>query len=227
MRGDELPSLREIQRAIRRWPHRLTERQVSDDWRERRLAEYEPNVIAGRLVVRPDWAPAPTGELIDVALSESAAFGVGAHPTTRTCLEQLLELDPRGPFADLGCGTGVLAIAAAKLGWSPVTAVDLQPSSVEATEANARANQVVLEARVLDLASAPPPAAVAIAANVPAGIHERVADSLVDPLPAVVLLSGFVPAESTTVIEAYARQGYEETREVDTHGWVVAVLERP
>jgi ribosomal protein L11 methyltransferase len=227
MRGPRVPLADEIVRAAGRWPHRIEERTVPDDWRERRLAEYEPSVIGGRLVVRPDWAPPPVGEVIDIALSETAAFGVGAHPTTRTCLEQLLELEPRGSFADLGCGTGVLAVAAAKLGWSPVTGVDLQPSSVEATEANARANRVVVEARVMDLSSALPPAADGIAANVPAWLHERVAASLFEPPPALALLSGFVVAESAGVIEAYARRGYETLREVDTHGWVVAVLERP
>ena len=74
------------------------------------------------------------------------AFGTGAHPTTRLCLELLLELEAAGeaagPLTDLGTGSGVLAIAAAKLGWGPVTGYDHEPAAIEAARANADANGV-------------------------------------------------------------------------------------
>lgn len=159
MRGPDLPSLVVLERAVGHWSHRLGEHLVPDDWRERRMADYEEDVIGGRLVVRAQWAPAPRDGLIDIVLRESPAFGSGTHPTTRACLELMLGLEPAGPFADLGCGTGVLAIAAAKLGWTPVAALDLLPGSVEATLANAAANSVHVEARTADLTARPPPAA--------------------------------------------------------------------
>jgi ribosomal protein L11 methyltransferase len=227
MRGGDLPSLPDIQRAVGRWPHKLTERRAPDDWRARRLADYEPNVIGGRLVVRPDWAPAPRdSEIVDVVLSESSAFGVGGHPTTRTCLERLLELGPRGSFADLGCGTGVLAIAAAKLGWNPVVAVDVAPAAVETTVANAQANGVEVSARMLDLSSEQPPVADGVAANVPAWLHARIAATLPDPPPEAALLSGFIPAEVPGVLSAYAARGLGVRLQLEAGGWVVAVLER-
>lgn len=227
MRGDDLPSRREIQLTVGRWPHKLTEREASEDWRERRLADYEPNVIGGRLIVRPEWAPASTEPgILDIALFESPAFGVGGHPTTRTCLEWLLEVEPRGSFADLGCGTGVLAIAAAKLGWHPVTAVDVAPAAVEATEANARANGVEVSARVLDLAAEPAPAADGFAANFPDWLHTRVAATLPEPAPSLALLSGFVPSEAVGVLNSYAGRGLTPRRQVEERGWTVVRLER-
>ena len=84
--------------------------------------------------------------------SAAGAFGTGAHPTTRMCLELLLALEPGGPFADLGCGAGTLAIAAARLGWEPVLAVDHEPQSVAATQRNAARNGDRVEALELDLA---------------------------------------------------------------------------
>lgn len=226
MRGDDLPSLLEIQRAVGGRPHKLSEREAPEEWRERRLADYEPNVIGGRLVVRPAWAPPAENGLLDVVLSESSAFGVGGHPTTRTCLELLLELEPQGSFADLGCGTGVLAVAAAKVGWSPVAAVDIAPAAVEATRVNAAANGVEVTAGVRDLSVEAAPACDGFAANVPAWLHARVAATLPEPAPSVGLLSGFDPEEATNVLEAYATRGLGARKAVVAAGWSVCVLER-
>lgn len=227
IRGRELPSLVEISAAVGRWPHRITERDVPDDWRARRRLDWRPEPIGGRLLVRPHWAPEGAGGRrypIEVALSESAAFGTGVHPSTRTCLELLLEVQPRGAFADLGCGTGVIAIVAARLGWAPVVAVDRDPASVEATRQNAVVNDVQVDARTLDLGSEDPPWADAIAANVPAALHSRIAASM-GPA-AVAIVSGFVPAEADDVLAAYADAGLRERHLVHAQGWVVAILER-
>jgi ribosomal protein L11 methyltransferase len=226
MRGDQVPTVAEIDTTVGRWPHRIEERTVPDDWRERRVADHIPNVIGGRVLVRPDWAPPPRDPgMIDIVLRESGAFGAATHPTTRTCLEQLLQLEPTGSFADLGCGTGVLAIAAVRLGWQPVVAVDVDPDSVETARVNASANGAAVTATVMDLLAEPPPAAGGIAANVPAWLHTQLAASLAEPLPAVLLLSGFLDAEATGVLEAYAARGLRTRRRLDVHGWVVAVLE--
>ena len=100
---------------------------------------------AGRLTVRPPWEPAGDTAL-DVVIDPGQAFGTGAHATTRLCLELLLESDARGSFADIGCGSGVLAIVAARLGFGPVLALDYDPLAVTATSENARRNGVELEA---------------------------------------------------------------------------------
>ena len=93
------------------------------------------------------------------------AFGTGSHPTTRLCVE-LLARTPRGSLLDVGCGSGVLAIAASRLGFAPVLAIDVDPVAVETTRANAAANGVELDARVVDALSGPLPAADVAIANV-------------------------------------------------------------
>jgi ribosomal protein L11 methyltransferase len=226
MSGADVPAADEIARAVGRWPHRLTEREAPDDWRERRLEEYEPDVIGGRLVVRPEWAPPAPHGFIDIALGESAAFGGGTHVTTRTCLEWLLEIQPRGSFADLGCGTGVLGILAARLGWQPIVALDVQPESVDAAADNAARNGVVVQAALADLAAEPPPRVDGFAANVPALMHELIGDALAEPSPCVALVSGFGPEDAAAVFAAYARRGLGVRRQDERLGWMVAVLER-
>ena len=106
------------------------------------------------------------------------AFGTGAHPTTRLSLELLLGLEPRGSLADLGCGSGVLALAAARLGFAPVTAVDSEQAAVEATLENARVNGD--RARPAwprsTCARSPAPAADVVAANLVRPLLLRVAE---------------------------------------------------
>ena len=92
--------------------------EVPDDWAERWKRFHSPVLVGGRLWVRPPWEePAVRPGVIDLVIDPGRAFGTGAHPTTRLCLELLLDLELEGrSFCDLGCGSGVLSIAAAKLG---------------------------------------------------------------------------------------------------------------
>src|SRR5204863_66580 len=83
-------------------------------------------------LVRAPWHAAAQG-VPEVMIDPGQAFGTGAHPTTRLCLELLLGVEPSGPLVDVGCGSGVLAIAAAKLGWAPVVGLDHEPEAVAAT----------------------------------------------------------------------------------------------
>src|SRR5581483_8593025 len=98
--------------------------EVADDWADRWRA-FHRGVRLGPLWVGPPWEAAPAGAL-PVVIDPGRAFGTGAHPTTRLCLELLLE-QPPGALVDVGCGSGVLAIAAAKLGHGPVVALDVDP----------------------------------------------------------------------------------------------------
>ena len=225
MRGPEVPTVEELARATGQRRSRFTERQVPDDWRERRRADYEADVIGGRLVVAPDWAPRSQAE-IEIVLREGSAFGGGTHPTTRRCLELLLDIAPVGSFADLGCGTGVLAILAARLGWEPVVAVDISPSSVETARANAAANGVQVDAHVLDLLAEPPPAADGLAANVAPSIHQGIAAALPEPGPRIALLSGFHASEASDIATSYAERGLGVERQLDVDGWSILLMKK-
>ncbi|HEV2814471.1 MAG TPA: 50S ribosomal protein L11 methyltransferase, partial [Solirubrobacteraceae bacterium] len=134
----ELPDLPDLRAAAGDALVEVTTTEVADDWPERWRAFHKP-VEVGPLRVRPPWAEARDG---DIVIDPGQAFGTGGHETTRLCLELLLEVQPTGPLVDLGCGSGVLAIAAARLGWSPVLALDFDPLAVAATQTNARANGV-------------------------------------------------------------------------------------
>ncbi len=228
MRGPELPPLTTIARALGKLPFQISEHEVADDWRERRLAEYVAEPIGGRLVVRPPWAPPADGALIDIVLEEGGAFGAGTHPTTRTCLELLLDLAPAGSFADLGCGSGVLAILARRRGWSPVTAVDIQAASIEATRANAARNGAEVHAETRDLTQVPPPAADGFAANIPPAIHDALLAGWggEQMMPMVGLISGFGPEQAQPVVDAYAAFGLGEVSRHVVHGWVVVLVAR-
>jgi ribosomal protein L11 methyltransferase len=224
--GDDLPARAELEALAGDALVAFDRQEAPDDRAERRRRFGRTWEIAGRLAVRPSDAPPGRAGLPEIVVdSPAGAFGTGAHPTTRMCLELLLQIEPGGPFADLGCGAGVLAIAAARLGWAPVFAIDHEPRSVEATARNAERNGVALEALRLDLLAVAPPPAPTIAANVPPAIHLRIAAGLT---PAVihVIVSGVIGADLDDVLAAYARAGLEPVDERVGSGWRAVLLER-
>ena len=182
-----------------------TEEEVPDDPLERRRRYGRAWLVGDRLRVRSPDDPPGDGTLPELVIEAAAgAFGTGAHPTTRMCLELLLELEPGGAFADLGCGAGVLAVAAARLGWAPVLAVDHEPASVAAAQRNAERNGVAVDALVLDLAAVAPPPAPTLAANVPVAVHAALAAALA-PAVGQVIASGFLDAERDAVVARLRR----------------------
>lgn len=120
---------------------------VPDDWADR-WRRFHRGARIGDLWVGPPWEPPPAGPLA-VLIEPGRAFGTGGHPTTRLCLD-LLQSVPRGSLLDVGCGSGVLAVAAALLGFVPVFAIDNDPQAVEATRANATANGATVDVRLAD-----------------------------------------------------------------------------
>jgi ribosomal protein L11 methyltransferase len=160
---------------------------VPDGWEDEWKRFHRP-VEIGSLWIGPPWAE-PTAGLIPIVIDPGRAFGTGAHPTTQLCLELLLGLE-RGRLVDVGCGSGVIAIAAARLGFSPVTAVDSDEDAIEATRRNAASNGVTVDARTLDVSAEPiPPADVAVA-NIDLATIGRLR-----PEAARLVTSGYYPAE--------------------------------
>jgi len=195
---------------------------VADDWGERWKRFHEPVLVGGRMFVRPPWSD-PRPDVLDLVVDPGQAFGTGSHPTTRLSLELLLDVAPGGSFADLGCGSGVLAIAAARLGFAPVVAVDNEPAALEATGANAAANGVRLD-RVerIDLRRQRPPAARTVAANLTRPLLLRVAELMGWDRPRTLIASGLLENEAEEVAAAFAPLA--ERRRLSSHGWSALLL---
>jgi len=218
----ELPALGAVEAAAGDDLVEVESREVPDDWAERWKRFYFPVLVAGRLYVRPPWErPAERGGVEEVVIDPGGAFGTGTHPTTRMCLELLLEARAGGSFTDLGCGSGVLSIAAAKLGFDPVLGLDADRAAVDETDRNARANYVEVEARRADLRSEPVPVADVVAANLTTRLCEAVAKSWAerDVRPGVLIASGFLREEANRVAAALAACNLEERSRMVSGDW--------
>ena len=187
------------------------------------LRDFHQPVVAGRIRVRPPWvAPAPG--MHDVVIDPGMAFGTGQHATTRTALELLQRIPERGEVLDAGCGSGVLAIAARRIGMGPVTAIDFDPDSVSATARAARANMVdgVIAIRAT-IGDDPMPGAPILLANITLEVLGVLAAALVDPgtVPGVrhAVLSGLRESEVDAAVAAFAPLGLAERERLAEDGW--------
>jgi ribosomal protein L11 methyltransferase len=159
-----------------------------------------------------------------VVIDPGQAFGTGAHATTRLCLELLCDLSrthPSGALVDAGCGSGVLAIAAAKLGWGPVLGLDHERESVAATAENAAVNGVEVEVRRWDLRDEPVPAAPVVVANLLRPL--LLALQFAEP-PETLIASGLLAHEGDEVAEALGRAGLTEVRRLEREGWTALLV---
>ncbi len=225
----ELPALPEVEAVVGGALVEVVTTTVDDDWADRWRAFHQPVVIGERLHLRPPWAPA-RDDLIEVVIDPGQAFGTGAHDTTRLCLELLLNLEPEGPLMDLGCGSGVLAVAAAKLGYHPVHGIDHDRESIEATTTNARANDVTVQATRFDLLrDGPIPSKPTTLANLLRPLLLNAArQGFAAPPPQALIASGLLTTEADEVARAFAqRHGYEEHARKETDTWAALLLRRP
>lgn len=180
---------------------------VEPGWQDGWKRFHRP-VRVGRLWLGPPWED-PDRDAVPVVIDPGLAFGTGAHATTRLCLELLLEREP-GSVLDLGCGSGVLAVAAARLGFAPVTALDVDPAAVKAAGENARRNAVEIDVRCADVFADELPKAQLALANITLDATQELAPRL----PSTKLIaSGYLAAEQP----APAGWVHQERREVD--GW--------
>lgn len=237
----ELPALPDLEAAVADGLVEVTSKEIPDDWADRWQDFHRPVSIAGgKIVVRPSWELRPIGDPpgadaaaaqpagIDVVVDPGQAFGTGAHPTTRMCLELLLELsengEAHGSLADWGTGSGVLALAAAKLGFAPVIACDLERPALEAAAVGARTNGVELELVRVDLRREQPPGAPTATANLTAPILQEVATRIEGP-PSRLVCSGLLVAETDEVLQAFRECGLGERERRTSGDWAALLLE--
>jgi ribosomal protein L11 methyltransferase len=188
--------------------------EVEPGWEDRWRA-FHHGVRIGPLWVGPPWEAPPPGAVV-VVIDPGRAFGTGAHPTTRLCLELLLE-ERDGSALDVGCGSGVLAIAAAKLGHAPVRAIDVEAAAVAATRANATRNGVAVEASPVDALGAPLPGADLALANIALAAVEALGGRLD---AARVVTSGYLASEEPSLA------GYRRVGRRELEGWAADVHRR-
>jgi ribosomal protein L11 methyltransferase len=251
----ELPRLPDLRAAAGEALVEIATSDLPDDWSERWKRFHRPVLIEGRegvpsLHVRPPWEPpSDRGDVREIVIDPAQAFGTGAHATTRLCLELLLEValhdESRGPLLDVGTGSGVLAIAAAHLGFTPVLGLDNEIESVEATRENALVNRVEIEVRRFDLRAEPLPWAGDAKPTLPAGKPSQpgwvgdgppvVFANLLRPLlldlarampiaPPHLLASGLLTHEVDEVVQAFKPLGLREQERRGGGEWAAVWL---
>jgi ribosomal protein L11 methyltransferase len=224
----ELPELGELEAAAGDGLVGVVATEIPDDWADRWQDFHKPLLVGERLWLRPSWEE-PREGTVDVVVDPGRAFGTGAHPTTRLCLELLIELAAAGeaarPLTDLGTGSGVLAIAASKLGWSPVHGYDHEEASIEASRANAELNGVSAQFERVNLRERLPDLAPTTVANMTAPVLHQVAELLCGGFPPTTLVcSGLLPAELAGVAEAFAPVGLAEVERRVDGDWAALLL---
>ena len=192
---------------------------VPEGWERRHLEHLRP-VEVGPLRIRAPWLEGGPGDLL---IDPGTAFGAATHPSTRLCLALLLDEAPGGPLCDWGSGSGVLAVAAARLGWAPVTAVELDPDALPVIAANARANGVEVQATAADLREREPPWAPVATANLTGPLHAEVAARLARA-PERLIASGMLARRTDEVVAAYARHGLRERARRVEGEWAAVTL---
>jgi ribosomal protein L11 methyltransferase len=227
----EVPELPEIEAAAGDGLVSIETTEIPDDWADRWRDFHEPVEVGDWLVVLPSWETAPpqaesSAERMEIVIDPGRAFGTGAHATTALSLELLGELaaesPERGSAADLGTGSGVLAIAAAKLGYGPVLALDHEAPAVEAAAANAALNGAEIEVERRNLRERPGPPAELWLANLTAPLLTAVAGLMPAPGaggPSELVVSGLLTRERGLVSDAFAARGYATVAYRDGGDW--------
>jgi len=197
---------------------------AEQDWVRATQAQFAPLHIHDRLWIVPSWCDPPDSSAINVTLDPGLAFGTGSHPTTRLCLEWLArELPPAATVLDYGCGSGILAIAAAKLGARDVNGVDVDPQAIDAARLNAAANRVAANFTLADVQDA------LAAGTFDVVIANILANPLVLLAPVLaartraggrIVLSGILAAQQADVAAAYEPWFIMNLWKSGEEGWI-------
>lgn len=185
-----------------------------EDWAESWKRHFQPIEIGNKLLVKPDWSKRrPRKNQALVILNPGLSFGTGQHPTTHFCLREVTRFSPKArSFLDLGTGSGILAIAAARLGYRHIWAMDFDPEAIRVARANARVNRVKIPTDCKDVATLPlrPKQQFdVICANLISNLLVQECDRIVAQLSpqGVLVLAGILKTEFTEVAKTFEKKG--------------------
>ena len=193
---------------------------AEQDWVRLTQQQFEPIAVSQRLWIVPSWHVAPSADVINIVMDPGLAFGTGAHPTTHLCLDWLdRRLLPGQSVIDYGCGSGILAIAAARLGASEVTGVDIDAQALQTSRYNALRNDV--RVRFVDADASDIEAADVVIANILSGPLKVLAPllSALTRSEGYLVLSGILEWQAQEVMDIY-RPWFEVQPAVAREGWV-------
>ncbi len=200
-----------------------------EDWKLSYRRHFKTERIGRRIVVHPPWEPMPTDGVV-ITLDPGLAFGTGKHETTRACLEFIDELsDECGSFLDMGCGSGILSIAAAKLGFAPVCGFDVDQEAVDASVENAAKNGVAVEYFRYGLGAKVRrelPKVDLVAANILGPLLIRFVDEIVPCVGKHLVISGILTELYPDVLKAYEAQSLKEVSRKTFGEWTTGLLVR-
>jgi len=174
------------------------------DWVREWMDNFHPMSFGDKLWICPSWHTPPQKDAVNILLDPGLAFGTGTHPTTALCLNWLDQADVKDKVViDYGCGSGILAIAAALLGAKKVIAVDTDPQALEATQANAERNGVTIDTYLPD--DCPDEACDLLLANILAGPLQSLSERLASltKVDAPIVLSGILDSQVEDVSQSY------------------------
>jgi ribosomal protein L11 methyltransferase len=207
-------------------PHYKIEAVEDKDWEREWMDNFHPMSFGEKVWIVPSWHKAPEADAVNILLDPGLAFGTGTHATTALCLNWLDQADIQGKTViDYGCGSGILAIAAALLGAKKVIGVDLDPQALEATQANAERNGVEIETFLPE--DCPIEVYDVLIANILAGPLQSLAElfSKHTTTDSDIILSGILDEQANSVMTSY-QPWFEMQQPVQKEEWVRIVGKR-
>ncbi|HYG32866.1 MAG TPA: 50S ribosomal protein L11 methyltransferase [Methylophilaceae bacterium] len=198
-----------------------TEIIAEQDWVRATQSQFEPIQIGEKMWIVPSWHDAPDPDALNIQLDPGLAFGTGSHPTTHLCLAWLQQqVKPLSIVLDYGCGSGILAIAAKKLGAAQVTGTDIDPQAIEASRFNASRNQADIDFYLPD--RLPSVQVDIVVANILSSALTVLAPALASTCKSggSIALSGILEPQATQVSEVYA-EWFDMGVSTKMDGWVL------
>lgn len=199
------------------------------NWERVWMDDFKPQRFGQRLWICPSWLTPPDPDAVNLILDPGLAFGTGTHPTTSLCLQWLDQADlTNNSLIDYGCGSGILALAALKLGAKSVHAIDIDPQALEATQNNAQSNAIAGNQLTMGFPESPTASANIVIANIllaPLISLRNTFKSLLNE-QGILVVSGILEEQAGDLIRAY-QECFLHEQTIDLNGWSLLTFKIP